>query len=280
MKKKFKFLGKALLLFIPFLVSCSTETEEQGVPTSNIKTNITVDLQEYAQGQENLYNDAKYGNTTTRGGEGDGLNEEFINKIGTSLQAFIKEHDIYADLTEEEKHALNISKDSVEMMELDPKLYLAFVKKHKSETFYDIILHLKKVGRLDLTQDEIINNTGLKLNEKVQLLTVLPIINSTKRIQNITIRKNTSNKLIRTYSPTKTRTKETTTKEEQCQKELDGAKSDCMYSLVAEIGIAAVTAALGNATGTVVASMEVVKAIYDYNKCCDYAEKAYKSCIK
>ncbi len=280
MKKKFNFIGKTLLLFVPFLVSCSSETEEQGIPTSNVKTNITVDLHEYARGQENLYNEAKYGNATTRGGEGDGLNEESINKIGTSFQAFIKEHDIYADLTEEEKQALNISKDSVEIMELDPKLYLAFVKKHKSEAFYDIILRLKKVGRLDLTQDEIINNTELKLNEKVQLLTVLPIINSTKRIQNITIRKNTSNKLIRTYSPTKTRTKEATTKEKECQKQLDSDKSVCMTSLTLDIGIAAVAAALGNAAGTVVATLEVAKAIYEYDNCCDNAEKAYKSCMK
>lgn len=166
------------------------------------------------------------------------------------------------------------------MLLLDSKLALAYIKQHKSAEFYKIIKNLRKTGRIGLTQDEIIGNSELRFNEKIQLIMALPLLSMSKTRHRIVIRNKSGLNIASVYTPLKARAKETESKEEKCKKEYDENISSCSTSLILEIGIAAVTAYFTGGVGTAIASLEVVKAINDYDSCCSNAQKLYNLCIK
>lgn len=276
------FISKLILMLmcLPLFYACSSDKESTDELMVGIHRDMSSELKNFASEQEELFNEAKFSSVTTRSTDNLSLDAKTVEKIGEKFSDFISKHDIYADLTVEEKKSLLISKDSTEMLLLDSKLALAYIKQQKSEEFYKIIKNLRKTGRIGLTQDEIIGNSELRINEKIQLIMALPLLNTDKSHPKIVIRSKSGLNIASVYTPLKARAKETESKEVKCKKEYDADISGCNTSFILEIGIAAATCYFSGGVGTAIASMEVVKAISDYDSCCKNAEKLYNLCIK
>lgn len=280
MKKNVTFIGKLILICLPLFCACSSDKESADESMVEIHQEMSSELKKFAYEQEELFNEAKFASATTRSADDNSLNTKKLEDIGRKFSDFINTHDIYADLTTEEKKSLLLSKDSTEMLLLDSKLALTYIKQHKSDEFYRIIKNLRRTGRISLTKDEIISNPELKINEKIQLVMALPLLSMGKTHHRVVIRNKSGLNIASIYTPNKARAKETESKEEKCKKEYDDNISSCNTSLILEIGIAAVTAYFTGGVGTAIASLEVVKAINDYDSCCSNAQKLYNLCIK
>ena len=295
-------IGQAFVFY-----SCSNEILSDGTfeleDTKSLE--LKSDLIEFAEN----YNDAYAEVLITRNNStSNNITKEHITALqglDKCVKTFTKNHDIYADLSEAQKAKLVVSEDSAKLMALDTNVLLSFMKKNKSEEFYEIARQFLEEDCLNYTADEIVNNDELYLNEKFALLTILPFAQS-----RVVTRRSFTTNPFGSYSPESPSGKEESNKknEKACKNTYDTAVSDCnsIYNaqkiidaglVVGAVGVtitavAAVEAAsagtgtavavgiLGAASDALVALGTNAKTEAEHTQCLNNAKKEYKECLE
>lgn len=98
------FISKLILMCLPLFYACSSDKESTDEPMVGIHQDMSSELKNFASEQEELFNEAKFSSVTTRSTDNHSLDAKTVEKIGWEFSDFISKHDIYADLTVEEKN--------------------------------------------------------------------------------------------------------------------------------------------------------------------------------
>lgn len=106
------------------------------------------------------------------------INKEELHKVELKLQTFVKKHDIAMDLTKEQRKALELSEDEKEIIKYDNNRCEQFIKRAYTGEFYDYLNDIYNRNRCEFSKDEIIENTSLKLHEKIRLLYIKNLVNA------------------------------------------------------------------------------------------------------
>lgn len=253
-------------------LSCTTDLTADSVEDSGSIKTLSSDLQIFASNQESLFIGSKTPLVTRSAGTTNAvqIDEDLLNKMDEELKKFLDEHDIFYDLTESQKDGLHVDPEYAKMMLLDHDLYIEYIKNHKSEEFCAIVKELIDKNTIGMSQDEIINDEELYLNEKINLLLVLPAINSSKYAST----RNLSTKSTTANLPRKTSSNESTSKQQKCLDEYESAKKKCLAEYLISCGLSTIGA---NPIST---SIGIGWATYQYYECEDTAHDAYINCLK
>ena len=191
------------------LTSCTQDEENGNFNSSETREQrLTNDLISLSDNLQSLYVDAMYSNVTRSGKQSSKMNEQAIKEMEKQILAFQQKYNICQDLDEKTiikvAQMMSLSEDSITLLTLDDDAYLDYIHDIVSEEFFDIQCHFRRTGRIDLTEYEIINNNKLRLNEKLQLVILIPFVNYAESLQSSGItRSGTSSK--KTASKEKTR---------------------------------------------------------------------------
>lgn len=265
MKLKKTSIITSLMCFVSFfcLYSCNADDDTEKV-NNGISASTNSALEAFSLRHESLWIEARYASTTrSKSTSTSELDDQIIEQIDENIQEFCKKNDIFADLTPSQKADLIMSPDSAEMIRLDPDVYLEYTKKHKSEAFNDILYQILKKKRTDFDSNDIINNTGLYLNEKVHLLLILPALHSMTDVG-----------ITRAATSSKSSSKESAAKKQACLEEYDDAKLWCMLKYLGSTALSLL--GVESFWPTVVG---YVWAYRDYFACEDDALYHYRMCL-
>ena len=262
-KKSILLTGTMYVIVISCQMSCNVSDASEIVNKSAyVSTNDALDL--FAQNHENLWVEAKYGSVTRSSASSTiAFDESIMEQMDENVQDFLSKNDIFADLTPSQKAGLVINEDSVELMRLDPDVYIEYAEKHKSAAFNEILYQILKKNRMDYNSDDIINNAGLYLNEKVHLMLILPSLHSTVKVG------------LTRAATTKSSSKESSSNQ-KCLEEYESAKRACLIEYLVSCGISLATSggipiAFGTGVGW---------ATFQYFECEENAHTTYVNCLK
>ncbi|MBW9201638.1 hypothetical protein EVD33_01545 [Bacteroidales bacterium SW292] len=141
-----------------------------------------------------------------------------------------------------------VNEDSLEMMKLDDDIFLDYIKRHNTEAFYSYCEQILVQGSLVLTQDEIISNPDLRLDEKIKLLVILPTLNR----MNVEIGTKSDNPCLSKYY---------------------SDRNDCLKSYLKDCLGACLE-------GPIKGTVDVIVSSVSYFDCLDVANAAYLDCQK
>lgn len=162
-------IAVCLLIIVAANFSCSSTShvDELAVKTADVNV-ITSDLVSFGNTQQKLFDDFKACKDSV-------ARMDNVKRLAMNVNEFMSTHDIYADLTAEERNSLkkNAEKHAVDMK--TPSGFLNFAKANQSKEYYRLCNVLMGHDSIDnITIDCIANNKQLKLYEKMTLLVCLP----------------------------------------------------------------------------------------------------------
>lgn len=263
---KIKVILEACVCSLLLLVcnACSSDGTDEVTSNGNVSESILNDMSDYASQQENLFSVANTAPTTRAGKvSSNAISNANIAQFEANLSAFMKKHDIYADLTDAEKAKYSsLTDDEKEMMKLDPEQFLSFVKENKSDEFYEVCKKLMSTGKCDFSTEEIIESKNMKMNEKIVLLTVLPAFNS----KTVMTTRATAKRFL-SYS------NESASGNSKCLTEYNNAKNWCAATFLASSALSC----CGGPTVVTVAGLAMAYA--SYQDCESNANFRYKACL-
>lgn len=263
MKVKHLFWGVLAIIPLAVTFACSNSFETESDSLSTNGELLKQELSNFGNKQYDLFCEAFY-STGTRGLSGLStvkVDSAAVVEMENSVEKFCKNHDIFADLTPEQKKNLQLNKDSIEILTLDPEAFLEWAKHNKSNEYHGIISDIIVNNRTDFYPDDIINNEGLYLNEKVNLLTVLPALHSSFAVGQTRASKSYSNENAKRY--------------QKCEEEYKEDKARCLAEYLISCGL---SIAGGSATAGVLVGAGVAWSTYQYHECEENALNNFRQC--
>lgn len=173
------------LIGLVVLQSCDQESQQKMDQKTIEKKDFRKDLHDLIEKEENLL--LSINDKITRSGdepideEDDGpddnsflLYEEIANEIDAEITEFCQTHDVVSDLTLQERGGLLLSEDDYLEIILDELLFDNYLQNYKTPEFRNMLYNYKN-GTSNYTIDDIVDNTSLKMIEKLTLATIVAI---------------------------------------------------------------------------------------------------------
>lgn len=157
----------------------SNDIEEEKKFLSEISL-IQDDLTEFSQIHSSLMHKLLHKHTQEEIGETRTNNSEqldiLLHELNRNAENLLQKYDLYGDLPDEKKRPC-LGEDSIALMKYDYKILFGYLKRYKSEEFCNIYKTILTDPLFVITEEEVISNSKLYLNEKYTLLLVIPVLN-------------------------------------------------------------------------------------------------------
>lgn len=111
--------------------------------------------------------------------------DSLLFHLSNLFQTFINNHNMTEDLTPHEIEGLNINEERIEILVNDTDSFMVYASEYKTQTFCSYINnHYSNYETLSIP--EIVNNTNLKMNEKL-ILSIIAITSSYEEMTDLEI---------------------------------------------------------------------------------------------
>lgn len=98
----------------------------------------------------------------------------WYDKMEQNLHNFFEKYDVTVLSRMENEPCLD--EDSLDMLVLDEEMFLSYIEQHDTKAFYMYCEQIFVQGQVDLTKEEVITHPDLRLDEKIKLLVILPVL--------------------------------------------------------------------------------------------------------
>lgn len=224
--------------------SCNNETE-----ITNEPEHFSRDLNELSEKFCQLMDSKSF---TTRG-EGNSSLSIKTQEFDMQFQQFLSQHDLTVDLTPTERKSLTLAENDWMTLIADEDAFLTYISENKTPQFQKIFDKIISGNISTITINSIIQDKGLKLNEKLLLTIQLDIaLNTPINLQSVN----------QTVSI--------------CDKRYARAVHSCQIQFATAIAGAVATSIASGGLGLFTGGVAVV----NYFNCIDNANDSYEDCIK
>jgi hypothetical protein len=255
-KIKWGLIGLMLFLGVAIctIVSCDdNETTSQNYMSEQLKSDMRTLYQNNKKLIRKILKDSCSANENT---------SDSIKEVAQSnLKPFITKYRTLIFPKTRSNSEKPLSQDSIEIMALNPSLLLSYIQPRVSTRYYNIIKNAIESSKMDLTEDDIISDNELAVNEKLSLLLIQPLYE-----ENFTF------KLLKTRAE-----EHFVPSVQECKREYNISRLFCGAKFV---GKGVLTIIGGIATDDpVIPILGILGASSDLNTCLNLAEREYLDCL-
>lgn len=251
MKTKIVSLLAALTIAgMVFLLSCSEKSIEKDTWQQQSASQELLDLYKTSVP---LLTGALSKTPVTRSDEGLRID---LQSIEDQIVDFSEKYDVIKQAESAGYYHVKLDKDSLLMVASNAYALADYAKDNGTPRYTEIILQFAETGKLNLTQNEIVEDNKLLLAEKVSL-TAMCIV------QEAIVENNPA-----------------TRDENPCREQLNWDKTACTGVFVLNAGVSGAGAIASGGLLGALSAICFVSAVSSYDKCMDDANAAYKACME